>query len=155
MKAWVREAKGGTDVYQWKDFDPVVPAEGEVQIKVLSSSVNPIDIMRRKYGLEAIGGPPDEFPVVDGYDVCGEVVRAGPGVSLVPKDVVFGDINGHSEMPQRFGSWAEYVTAKESVLGKLQAGMDPIAAGGIGVVFGTFLQAIEESGKSVTVHMCR
>mmetsp|Transcript_12859 Transcript_12859/g.39555 ORF Transcript_12859/g.39555 Transcript_12859/m.39555 type:complete len:309 (+) Transcript_12859:365-1291(+) len=146
MKAWVREASGGIDTYQWKDIDPVEPGEGEVQLKVISSSINPIDYKRRLYGLETLGGKADEFPVVDGYDVCGEVLKCGPGTTFKPGDIVFGDINDNSLTPQRFGTWAARVTAKESTLSKLRDGMDPIAAGGIGLVFGTFLQSLEECG---------
>eukprot|EP00188_Purpureofilum_apyrenoidigerum_P001753 Plantae.Rhodophyta-Purpureofilum_apyrenoidigerum.ctg19966.p1 GENE.Plantae.Rhodophyta-Purpureofilum_apyrenoidigerum.ctg19966~~Plantae.Rhodophyta-Purpureofilum_apyrenoidigerum.ctg19966.p1 ORF type:complete len:341 (-),score=82.32 Plantae.Rhodophyta-Purpureofilum_apyrenoidigerum.ctg19966:131-1060(-) len=147
MKAWVREALGGVDVYQWKDFELSDPEEGEVQVKVISSSVNPIDKIRRTHGLNTIGGKADEFPVIDGYDVCGEVVKCGPGTSrFQPKDMVFGDIQQSSTGPQRFGAWAEYVNAKESVLAKLPSGMDPVLAGGVGVVFSTFMQAIEQCG---------
>ncbi|KJA25109.1 hypothetical protein HYPSUDRAFT_161272 [Hypholoma sublateritium FD-334 SS-4] len=51
------------------------PGPGEIRVKILSSSLNPVDWKIQKHGIFL-----DEFPAILGSDIAGEVDELGPGV---------------------------------------------------------------------------
>ena len=51
------------------------PGPGEIRIKILSSSLNPVDWKIQKHGIFL-----DEFPAILGSDIAGEVEALGQGV---------------------------------------------------------------------------
>lgn len=51
------------------------PGPGEIRVKILSSSLNPVDWKIQKHGIFL-----DEFPAILGFDIAGEVDELGPGV---------------------------------------------------------------------------
>ncbi len=105
MWGMVLTGHGGLDMLQWRDDLPVMaPAEGEVLIRVLASSVNNTDINTRTgwyskavRGDTASGattgnadtnpddaswsGKPIPFPLIQGADCCGEIIAVGNHVS--------------------------------------------------------------------------
>lgn len=105
MWGMVLTGHGGLDMLQWRDDLPVMaPAEGEVLVRVLASSVNNTDINTRigwysksvrgdTAGGAAEGnadanpddaswsGKPIAFPLIQGADCCGEIVAVGNHVS--------------------------------------------------------------------------
>src|SRR5205085_7729470 len=81
--------------------------EGEVLVKVKAISINPVDIKTRK-GLALYNKLKEDAPVILGWDIAGEVVEVGAGVTTLEEgDEVFGMINfpGHGK------AYAEYVAA--------------------------------------------
>ncbi|KAJ8900822.1 hypothetical protein NDN08_000121 [Rhodosorus marinus] len=152
MRALVRSETGDLDTYDLKaDFELPPLDEGQVLVKVFTTSVNPIDSLRRRIMLTVIGGPPDVFPVVDGYDLCGEVVRVGPGAEKFSVgQKVFGNMQRQPHRPQQFGAWAEYANVYEDTIAALPEGLDPAIAGCVGVTFGTCIEAVERSDPAST-----
>lgn len=88
-------------------------------MRVLSTSVNPIDLKMRS------GAANDRFPVtfpaILGRDVAGEVVKVGGNVSTFKAgDKVMGLVTA---------SYAEFLTAKADVLTHIPEGLDAQQAG--------------------------
>ncbi len=80
MKAWYAVEYGKpADVLQPGDLPIPKPKKEQVLVRILASSLNPIDLrMTQGYGatLRRLGAP-KEFPFVAGRDVVGEVVEVG------------------------------------------------------------------------------
>lgn len=83
---------GGPERLVWSDDLKVPePGAGEVLVRVLAAGVNATDINTRK-GWYAKADAPEaggwagaiRFPRIQGSDLCGRVVRHGPGVSAPP-----------------------------------------------------------------------
>ena len=108
MTAFVLEQQAGTA----RLLDVVVPAPGpgEVLIRVLTSSVNPFDILSASGGVPPMVAP-YEFPAILGRDVCGEVVAVGSEASrFLVGDLVFGFVH-RSYIGD--GTYAEFVAVPE------------------------------------------
>jgi NADPH:quinone reductase-like Zn-dependent oxidoreductase len=129
MKAAVLTAFGPEAPFQIQEVAIPEPAPGELLVKVMASSVNPIDyqIRRGDYTSQV------NLPAIIGHDVSGEVVAVGTGVSrFQPGDQVYYS-------PPVFGkqgSFAQYHTVRESVvalkpsnISHLEAATLPLAAG--------------------------
>ena len=129
MKAAVLNEFGSADKFQILDVPTPTPKTDEVLVKVMATSINPLDFQVRRgdYKNEL------QLPVITGHDVSGVIVEIGSGV----KNFKIGDevyytpeiFNGH-------GSYAEYHVAKESIIGikpknisHLEAATFPLAAG--------------------------
>jgi NADPH2:quinone reductase len=107
MKAGYFTQTGSPDVLQYGDLPTPAPGPGEIRVKVLAATVNPIDTYVRS-GLAAIGGP---FPFVTGRDFAGVVDEVGPGVTRFKRgDRVWGANQG---MGGRTGSCAEFCLTQE------------------------------------------
>lgn len=129
MKAAVLSEFGSVEKFEILEVPTPTPGSDEVLVKVLATSVNPLDFQVRRgdYKNEL------QLPVITGHDVSGVIVEVGSGV----KNFKVGDevyytpeiFNGH-------GSYAEYHVAKESIIGikpknlsHLEAATFPLAAG--------------------------
>lgn len=89
MKAAIINQFGNPDVFEIKDVEKPVIKPDQVLIKVNAVSINPIDWKQRKGNHKFILGSP--FPIILGYDVCGEVVEVGNEIDkLKIGDIVFG-----------------------------------------------------------------
>ncbi|CAI5502810.1 unnamed protein product [Closterium sp. Naga37s-1] len=90
MAAW-RYFKhgGGADALSLNDSVPVpVPSKGEVLVRVRAASINPGD-WKLQSGL--IPFLPCRFPATAGFDLAGNVVAVGPGVTkYIVGEAVFG-----------------------------------------------------------------
>lgn len=107
MKAAYFTATGTPDVLQYGDLPTPEPKAGEIRVKVLAATVNPIDTYVRS-GLAAIGGP---FPFITGRDFAGVVDAVGEGVTAHRVgDRVWGANQG---MGGRTGSCAEFAILGE------------------------------------------
>ena len=101
MKANVITAHGpASDVFAMQQVADPVPAADDLILKVLTTSINPLDCrIRNKASV------PRNFPLTLGFDVCGIVVSKGPDVTgFEVGDRVIG-----SPTPFRNGANAEYV----------------------------------------------
>jgi NADPH:quinone reductase-like Zn-dependent oxidoreductase len=105
--------------------------EGEVLVKVSAISINPVDIKTRR-GMALFNQLKDDQPVILGWDIAGEVVEVGPGVTTLEEgDQVFGMVNfpGHGKAYAEYvaapanhlAERAELVTPQEAVAGTLAA----------------------------------
>jgi len=88
------------------------PGHGEVLIKVVASSVNPVDwklLEGWSYGSKKVLG----------FDVAGVVEEVGSGCTrLQPGDAVWADLgNGLDGAEVQLGAWAEFALANESQVG--------------------------------------
>jgi len=125
MKAVLLEGYGDTDQLRYEDVPTPTPGEGEVLIRVISTSINPLDYKIREGALKDV--MPLHFPAVLGRDVAGEVSALGPGVdNLRPGDKVMGLVNH---------SYAEYVTTRAADLCRIPQGLDPQDAGVLPLIF--------------------
>jgi NADPH:quinone reductase-like Zn-dependent oxidoreductase len=77
MKAVVIHAYGGPDVLKFEDVPDPVPGNGEVLVKIVATSVNPIDYKIRSGAVKGFV----TLPAVLGQDVSGIVAALGVGVT--------------------------------------------------------------------------
>jgi NADPH:quinone reductase-like Zn-dependent oxidoreductase len=96
MKSIVMTKFGDIDVFQEIDLPKPIMKSGHVLIKVMATSVNPLDYKMRK------GIFPDlvkSFPMVLHGDVAGIVEQVGEGVkNLLVGDEVYGCVGGLLDM---------------------------------------------------------
>ena len=84
----------------------------------------------------------DQFPVVDGHELAGTVVKVGPGVSgLAVGDQVFGTQHKASH-----GAWADYTNVNAAYVSKVPDGFDMQQAGAAAAAIGTTLLAMDTAG---------
>ena len=74
QKALVIEKKQGN--FQLADIAIPKPGYGEILVKVQAAALNPADWKIQKYGMLI-----DEYPVVVGSDIAGDIEDVGPGVT--------------------------------------------------------------------------
>src|ERR1017187_5953272 len=115
MKAVLLHGYGGVDQLSYEDVPEPVPGPGEVLVRVISTSVNPIDYKIRSGMLKV--RMPLKFPAILGRDVAGEVRSLSEGVTRFRVgDKVMGLVNR---------SYAEYLTANADVLARIPECLDP------------------------------
>ena len=129
MKAAVLNEFGSVEKFEILDIPTPKPGVDEVLVKVMATSVNPLDFQVRRgdYKNEL------QLPVITGHDVSGVIVEIGTGV----KNFKVGDeVYYTPEIFNGQGSYAEYHVAKESIIGikpqnisHLEAASFPLAAG--------------------------
>ncbi|WP_031496524.1 NADP-dependent oxidoreductase [Bryobacter aggregatus] len=89
MKAAQIHQYGGPEVLQYEDAPDPKPGPKEVLVRVISTSVNPIDYKLRSGALKAL--MPLKFPAILGRDLAGEVLSVGQDVTgFGPGDLVMG-----------------------------------------------------------------
>lgn len=91
-----------------EEIDRPEPAEGEVLVRVIASSVNPVDWKVRRYPSER------PLPAVVGQDFSG-VVEASHSDGFAEGDEVFG--------VSRNGAYAEYTTSAATTIAKKPEGL--------------------------------
>lgn len=94
---------GAPDVFEAAEIDTPTPGPGQLLVRQIASSVNPVDTKLRA------AGPPiaPELPGVLGCDVAGVVEAAGEGVTGFKKgDAVYGCAGG---LRGRGGAYGEYI----------------------------------------------
>lgn len=113
MRAVVYERYGDPGVLSLKDVAVPKPADGQVQIAVVATSLNLSDweTLRGRPVYSRIGGIRRPRRRVLGSDIAGRVTAIGPGVTrFAVGDEVYGD------NLQLKGGFAEYAVAPESAL---------------------------------------
>ncbi|WP_207308753.1 zinc-dependent alcohol dehydrogenase family protein [Marinobacter caseinilyticus] len=153
VKAMVIEAFGGPEVFVEREITTPEPGPGQVRIRVMASSVNPIETKIRS-GLVRSG--PDMPAILNG-DVAGEIDKVGPGVSRFAEgDKVFGCAGGVKGWQ---GALADFMVADERVLAKYSREIQlPLAeCAALPLVFLTSWAALVDradlrSGEHVLIH---
>lgn len=133
MKAIVIEEFGGVEKLQMKEVDEPIATEGKLLIEVYATSVNPVDIKRRK---GTFGG---KRPMILGADIAGVVKKVGSGV----KRFKVGD----RVMSNGGKTYAEYAVAKEENTVKLSENVLFDEAAAIPLAGQTAWQALIDLGK--------
>ncbi len=130
MKAVLLKNYGGVEQLSYEDVPIPVTAAGEVLVKLIATSINPIDLKLRRGDMKAF--MPLRLPFILGYDLAGEVVALGEGVAgLDVKDLVMGVVDH---------TYAEYVTCKAEVLARIPQGLNSVDAGALPLVLITGAQ---------------
>lgn len=134
MKAVLLHGYGSVDQLQYEDAPEPSPGRGEVLIRVISTSINPVDYKIRSGMMK--DHMPLQLPTVLGRDVAGRVEALGPGVTRFKVgDKVMGLVNH---------SYAEYVVAPADVLTAIPEGLDPKEAGVLPLILLTGAQLMEK-----------
>ena len=146
MKAVVLHEYGGPSKLKFEDFPDPVAGEGEVLVRVVATSVNPVDYKMRSG--EAKERFPVDFPGVLGRDIAGVVRSVGNGVGgFEPGDRVFA-LGKHA--------YAELAVVKADDLAKVPEGLELTTAGALPLVTLTGEQLISlgtkiQAGQTVLV----
>jgi NADPH2:quinone reductase len=129
MKAMLITAFGGPEVFRAADLPVPVPGPGQLLVRLLATSVNPVDYKIRHAGAWAQVKP----PAVIGYDAAGLVEAVGPGVSGIQPGAkvfytphVFGRAGTYAELQV---VEADIVVPKPENLTFLEAASLPLAGG--------------------------
>lgn len=154
MKAIVNQQYGSPDVLALKEIEKPTPKENEVLIKVYAAALNAADwhLMRGspKFARITLGLLKPKIQIL-GADVAGRVEAVGKNVKqFKPGDEVFG------ELFNSFGSFAEYVCAREDmvILKPSKISFEEAAAAPLSAI--TALQGLRKgkimSGQSVLIN---
>ncbi len=112
MKAVRFHGFGDASVLQYEEAPRPEPKAGEVLVRIIATSVNPLDWKIREGYMQ--GMMPITLPFIPGGDIAGVVETVGEGVSdFAAGDAVFGRVP-----PQAGGGYAEYVAAPVALLAK-------------------------------------
>ncbi len=151
MKAVRIHAYGGEDVLVYEDAPRPTPAQGEVLIRVLASSVNPFDCAVHAGYLSGYFNY--TLPLIPGTDVSGIIEEVGPGANgFAPGDPVYARAG-----VTRDGAYAEYVVVPVSDVAAKPASLDHAQAAALPHVALTAWQALYElanlkKGQTVLIH---
>jgi len=142
MKALTYHGYGDRSVLALEDQpDPGAPRAGDVRVRVLASSINPVDGKVRRGELKLIAG--GHFPKRPGLDFSGEVEAIGEDVSGIKVgDAVYGAARSMSE-----GAFAEYVLVHAAAIAKQPSTIDQTTAAGVPTVANAALQALRDIVK--------
>ena len=151
MKAAYYETTGNPDVIQYGDLPTPEPKAGEVRVKVLAVSLNPIDTYIRA-GAVAMQLPK---PFIPGCDFAGVVESLGSGVTRFKVgDRVWGSNQG---LLGRQGTFAEFCCPHEDFVYPLPEGVSEedaaaCALTGITAHLGLFHRANLQAGETIFVN---
>lgn len=109
MKAMVMEEFGTIDHLHVDDVPTPTPADNEVQIQILYTSVNPVDWKICEGHLEKRA--PHQFPLIPGWDASGVISAVGKNVK---KFKVGDEVYAYCRKPTvQWGTYAEYVCVED------------------------------------------
>ena len=137
MKAAVLHEYGGPSKLKYEDFEDPTPGPGEVRVRVLASSINPVDWKMRSG--EARERFPVQFPGILGRDVAGIVESIGDGVA--------GFQQGDKVFALARKTYAELCVVPATDLAHVPEGLEMTAAGTVPLVSLTGDQLIREASE--------
>lgn len=151
MRAMVLPRFGGPELFEERELEPEPLRHGEVRVRVVAASVNPIDAKIRATGAWSGLQP----PLVLGYDAAGVVEEVGPGVD----DLARGDEVYYSpEVAGRpRGTYAEQHVVPAALVAKKPAALSFEEAAAVPLAGGTAWDAIVRRlalrpGETVLIH---
>lgn len=146
MKAMVQDRYGPPDVLHLRDVDRPVPADGEVLIRVVASSLNIYDwhmVTGTPYLVHMVAGMLKPKHPIPGADVAGVVEGVGKNVTRFQAgDEVYGDIG--------FGAFAEYATTQEGKISAKPTGVSFEQAAATPLAGLTALQGLRDVGGLIS-----
>ena len=125
MRAVVVTALGGPEVLQVVEQPDPSPAAGQVVVRVRATCVNPADIGAR---VGQIPGGPVPPPFLLGWDIAGEVVEVGAGVTDIEAGQTVVGMIPWFHTRGAVGGYAELVAADAEWLVPVPDGLDPVVA---------------------------
>ncbi|KAK7444346.1 hypothetical protein VKT23_015358 [Stygiomarasmius scandens] len=108
------------------------PGPGELLIKVHAVALNPLDWKVQAYGIFY-----EDYPLVLGNDVAGEVVGLGEGVDANKWRVGERVICPSEGKPQRYGGFQEYMCYPEDIVARIPSTLSYLSACTIPLGFST------------------
>lgn len=151
MRAMVLPKFGGPELFELRDIERPEPGPGEILVRIIAASVNPVDAKLRADGAWAQLVP----PVILGYDAAGVVEKLGSGVvDFRPGDEVYFTAEIFSN---RFGTYAEYTVVDAAIVARKPAGLSFTEASAIPLAGGTAWEAMirrinTRPGETVLIH---
>ncbi|WP_375514367.1 NAD(P)-dependent alcohol dehydrogenase [uncultured Nostoc sp.] len=140
MKAVVIRRYGAAEVLQYEDVEQPKIEPTQLLVKIRASSVNPIDWKIRQGMLSLITG--SKFPKILGFDVAGEVVEVGSGVTrFKPGDAIYGS----TSFPG--GGYAEFAAIPENLAVLKPTNLNYEEAAAVPLAALTALQALRDQGN--------
>lgn len=118
------------------------PQEGEVLVKVAFASVNPIDVKTRAGLGWAATQNKDKLPWVPGYDISGQVIKVGSGVTELKVGV---NVAGFIGFPLRGGGYSQYLCVPEKELSMVPDSVTLEAAAALPLAGQTAAQALSKA----------
>jgi NADPH:quinone reductase-like Zn-dependent oxidoreductase len=134
MKAAVLVGFGGVDQLELREVPEPKTGPGQIKVRVVSASINPIDWKLRKGAKRP--GLNLELPTILGRDAAGEVVEVGAGVTRFR---VGARVTGLV-----VGAYAERVVANEDAWVEVPANLDLVDAAAIPLVALTGAELVDE-----------
>ncbi len=136
MRAMVLPKFGSADLFELRDVERPQPGPGEVLVRIVAASVNPVDAKIRADGSWAQLVP----PLILGYDAAGVVEKLGAGVvDFRPGDEVYYTPEIFSN---RFGTYAEYSVVEASLVAHKPERLSFAEASAIPLAGGTAWEAV-------------
>lgn len=154
MKAVILNEAGSVGNLQLTEIDKPVIGNDEVLVKVVSVSINPVDVKSRAYEGVLNWIFEEKRPVVLGWDISGEVVETGKNVTdFKTGDEVFGMVNFFG----KGNAYAEYVAAPAAHLALKPRNITHQQAAAASMAASTAYQALVDvakvkKGSRVLVH---
>lgn len=154
MKAVILNEAGSVENLQLAEIDKPVIGNDEVLVKVVSISINPVDVKSRAYEGVLNWIFEEKRPVILGWDISGEVVEAGKNITdFKPGDEVFGMVNFFG----KGNAYAEYVAAPAAHLALKPQNINHQQAAAASMAASTAYQALVDvakikKGNKVLVH---
>ncbi|MBE9198727.1 MULTISPECIES: NAD(P)-dependent alcohol dehydrogenase [unclassified Nodularia (in: cyanobacteria)] len=140
MKAVVIRRYGSAEVLQYEDVAQPQIKPNQLLVKVHASSVNPIDWKIRKGMLSLLTG--NQFPLILGFDLAGEVVAVGSQVTHFQ----LGDaVYGSTSFPG--GAYAEFAAVQENLIAFKPKNLTFEEAATVPLAALTALQALRDQGN--------
>ena len=133
MKAVLLHGYGNVDQLAYEEVPIPLAGAGEVLVKMASTSINPIDYKIRRGDMQEI--MPLQLPFIPGYDLAGQVVALGEGVTSVKLDAMVMGVTEHT--------YSDYIVCKAEILAPIPVGLDSSEAGAFPLVLQTGAQLIE------------
>jgi NADPH:quinone reductase-like Zn-dependent oxidoreductase len=141
MKAAIIKEFGSPEVFEIVDIPKPSIKNNQLLIKVIAVGINPIDWKQRKGNHKFILGSP--FPIVLGYDVCGEVVETGSEITKFKKgDKVFGVLDN-----KYGGALAEFAVGHENCFAHQPQNISDTEAAAFPMASLTALQALRDKAR--------
>lgn len=107
------------------DVPVVEPGPGEIRVRIVAASVNPVDLAVAAGTFHAMGLIHQPERTGLGWDFAGTVVATGPGVGLAIGARVAGMVDGFD---RDFGTYAEQLVAPAANVAVVPDGLDLVAA---------------------------
>lgn len=141
MKAVRIHEYGNAEVLRYEDGPEPTVGDDDVVIKVMGTSVNPVDWKIREGHLKGL--ITYEMPFIPGWDVSGVVHAVGPKASVFK---VGDEVYSRPDIG-RNGTYAEYVAVRESEVARKPKTISHLEAGSLPLAGITAWEAIVAVGK--------
>jgi NADPH:quinone reductase-like Zn-dependent oxidoreductase len=134
MKAAVLVGFGGVDQLELRDVPEPKTGPGQVKVRVVGASINPIDWKLREGAKRP--GLNLELPAILGRDAAGHVVEVGTGVTRFRVGARVAGLV--------WGAYGEYVVANEEAWAEVPENLDLVDAAAIPLVALTGAELVDE-----------